>query len=141
MKKHLLVDKTIMSIDIASDRKAIRFALDDGKFVIARAEGDCCSETWIESISLPALGFPALVISAADVDMPDLGAPQDEDSECRQYYGFEIVTDKGSILIDYRNESNGYYGGNLAWPGEHFYGGVFGQNRSTEEWEPAREKA
>jgi hypothetical protein len=37
-------------------------------------------------------------------------------------------------VIDYRNESNGYYGGELCWPDDHFYGGVHGQNVSTEQW-------
>lgn len=32
--------------------------------------------------------------------------------------GFKVTTDKGVIVIDYRNASNGYYGGSLSWPGE-----------------------
>ena len=38
-------------------------------------------------------------------------------------------------MIDYRNESNGYYGGNLCWDDESFYGGVYGQNVSTMNWQ------
>ena len=50
-------------------------------------------------------------------------------------YGVKITTDKGHIVIDYRNASNGYYGGNLSWPDDsYFYGGVHGQNESNEEW-------
>ncbi len=46
----------------------------------------------------------------------------------------------GACVIDYRNESNGYYGGDLVWPGKahHFYGGVYGQNVSTERWVEAK---
>lgn len=130
-KKHALVGKTIGAIKIADDKKAILFVTNDGD-VIAKADGDCCSSTWIEHVELPALGFPALVISVDDLNMPDLGSPDEYSSIA--YYGCKITTDKGEIVIDYRNESNGYYGGSLAWPGEYFYGGVHGQNESSMNW-------
>lgn len=127
-----LIGKTITAIQLTTDKKAIRFVLADGADVVARADGDCCSSTWIEHISLPARGFPATVLEAGDIDMPDLGSPSEY--ECVQYYGFELKTDKGHMVIDYRNESNGYYGGNLSWPDDYFYGGVHGQNVANDEW-------
>jgi hypothetical protein len=132
MKENPLIGKTIASVEIASDKKAIRFLLSDCETVTAKADADCCSGTWIEHLSLPAGGLPALVLKAEKIEMPDLGTP--EDFECLKYYGFQITTDKGHMLIDYRNESNGYYGGDLIWPGEYFYGGVHGQNISNEDW-------
>ena len=130
---HILVGKTLVGIRIASDNKALLFQTTDGD-VIARCDADCCSSTWVESVQLPALGFPCVVISADDIEMPDLG--QMPDKEVVAYYGFKVVTDKGEIVIDYRNESNGYYGGNLSWPDDQcFYGGVYGQNVSNEEWQ------
>ena len=68
---------------------------------MAKTDGDCCSRSWIESVSLPVMGFPAFVISAEDVEMPDLGNG-DNDCGVIKYYGFKIKTDKGEILIDYR---------------------------------------
>lgn len=131
-KQHILVGKTIRSIKLADDKEAILFITDQGE-VKARCDADCCSHTWIEHVELPALGVPALVTSVEGVDMPDLGSPSEDDVIA--YYGCKIVTDKGEIVIDYRNSSNGYYGGNLSWPDdEYFYGGVFGQNVSTENW-------
>ena len=47
----------------------------------------------------------------------------------------KITTDRGHIIVDYRNESNGYYGGSLSWPDDHFYGGVYGQNDSSIAWQ------
>lgn len=135
MMSNILIGRTLNGIKIAADKGAILFQTDAGD-VVARADGDCCSHTWVESIALPALGFPALVQTVADLDMPDLGSP--DEYECIAYYGCKIVTDKGEIIIDYRNESNGYYGGSLEWPSEdgrdYFYGGVHGQNVSKEEW-------
>lgn len=112
---------------IADDKQAILFKTPDGD-IIARADGECCSHTWIESIELPALGFPALVVSVQDLHMPDIGEPE------LSHYGLKIITDKGEIIIDYRNESNGYYGGSLSFDGEYYYGGVHGQNKSNNNW-------
>lgn len=132
MVMNVLVGKTITGIKLAADKEAILFETTEGG-IKAWCDADCCSHTWVEHIELPALGFPALVISADDLDMNKPPLENDE-YECLQYYGFKIVTDKGEIVIDYRNSSNGYYGGSLVWPGERHYGGVFEQNVSKEEW-------
>lgn len=133
-RSNILVGKTITDLQIASDKKALRFITDGGD-VIARADADCCSETWIEHVELPARGFPAVVQSVEYLDMPDLGSP--DDYSCIAYYGCKVTTDRGVIIIDYRNESNGYYGGSLEWPDSgYFYGGVSGQNVSNNEWQP-----
>lgn len=135
--KHILEGRTINSIALAEDAMAILFRTDKGD-VVAQADGDCCSHTWIESVSMPARGFPAHVLKVDHLDMPDLGGG-DEWSEIA-YYGLKIVTNQGDIIIDYRNESNGYYGGNLWFPKEdpdeynYYYGGVFGQNVSEQKW-------
>jgi len=126
-----LIGKTLTGIALADDKEAIRFDTAEGP-IIVRVDADCCSHTWVESIELPARGFPATVSAVEDLSMPDLGSPGDGD--CIAYYGCKIVTDKGDIIIDYRNSSNGYYGGSLSWPGEYFYGGVHGQNVSEEKW-------
>lgn len=127
-----LVGKTINSLKIANDQTALLFECSDGNH-IARCDADCCSFTWVEHIELPVLGFPATVLDVSDIDMPDLGNM--EDREVVAYYGCKIKTDKGDIVIDYRNDSNGYYGGNLSWPDDsYFYGGVHGQNVSKEDW-------
>lgn len=131
MDENILIGKIINDIKIASDKKAIKF-ITDNEDIIVKTDGDCCSSSWIENIELPARGFPAKVKEAANIEMPDLGTPENE--ECIEYYGFKITTDKGYIIIDYRNSSNGYYGGNLSWPGDYFYGGVFDQNTSNENW-------
>ena len=125
-----LIGHTLFAVYLAEDREAVKFVTDNGE-VVARCDADCCSYTWIEHIDLPALGLPAVVVAAEDVvlnqDMDDRGGEL-------AFYGFKITTDRGELLIDYRNESNGYYGGDLVWPGERHYGGVYGQNVSDEQW-------
>ena len=131
-----LDDKTITGVELAGDKEAIRFLIEGGEPIVAKCDADCCSHTWVEHIELPAMGFPAKVLSVADLDLP--GSVEDHpDHDCLQVYGLKITTDKGDLIIDYRNSSNGYYGGSLAWPDdEYFYGGVYGQNVSDQTWQP-----
>ncbi len=129
-KKHILKDRMLTKIELADDKMAIRFTTTQGE-VEALCDGDCCSHTWVEDIGLPVNGLPAIVLDVVDVPMPSL-----DDSGELKNYGCKIVTDKGDVLIEYRNESNGYYGGDLSWPDmdDYFYGGVFGQNISKKVW-------
>ena len=130
--ENILVGKTILEIKIATDKKAILFITEDGEH-IAKCDGDCCSSTWIENIETPVLGFPATVIYVEDIA---LGDDEENDYGLIAHYGLKINTDKGDIILDYRNESNGYYGGNLSWENDdYYYGGVYGQNVSTCEWQ------
>lgn len=135
---NLLLNQTIKEVKIASDKQALLFIAEDGTEFKAFTDGACCSYTWIEHIEMPALGLPFKIVAIEDLDMPDLGNM--EDCNVVSYYGAKITTDKGEMIIDYRNDSNGYYGGNIVWPvseGEYnyFYGGVHGQNISNEEWQ------
>lgn len=132
--QHVLVGETIEAVDIAEDKLALRFRLSDGREIVARVDGDCCSSTWIESLDDPE-ALLGTVTEVADIEMPDLGSPGDD--EYIAYYGCRIATNRGVCVIDYRNSSNGYYGGNLHWPSDRwYYGGVYGQNISAEQWLP-----
>ncbi len=109
---NILIGKTIIQIIISPDKESITFITDKGD-ITAQTYAECCSSTWIEDVELPALGFPALVIKVDDLEMPQTFQPE---NGCIDTYGFKITTDKGEIVLDYRNESNGYYSGHLEWP-------------------------
>jgi hypothetical protein len=132
-----IIGKTITALEISSDRQALRFTLSDGASIVVDTDADCCSYTWIEHVELPALGLPAVVLAVEDLEMP-VGAASVfvTAPDVLAFYGCKITTDRGEIVIDYRNDSNGYYGGSLSWPTEYHYGGVYGQNKSTHEWQP-----
>src|SRR5690606_23843005 len=140
-----LIGKVVTAVYLADDGGAIRFDLEGGETLIVHAYGDCCSHSWIESIQGVEQLIGSPVVSVEDLPMPDLGsnrgteAPLNRyghDEEEMAYYGCKITTGKGYAVIDYRISSNGYYGGNLVWPGERFYGDVFGQNESEKHWQP-----
>jgi hypothetical protein len=87
-----LVGKTLSKVELAADKKAIRFTV-DGEVIVAKCDGDCCSSTWIESVEMPAGGLPAKIIAADDLNMPD--QPQTEEYEVIALYGLKLTTDKG----------------------------------------------
>lgn len=132
-KNNPLLGKTIIKVMLAEDKKALRFdILGEEKPIIGRADGDCCSYSWIEGLDTPAY-LLGTVLSVEDINMPG-EEYSEEDYEYLQFYGCRITTDKGQCVIDYRNSSNGFYGGDLCWSDEDFYGGVYGQNVSKENW-------
>lgn len=110
-----LIGETIVSAkkDLLGDW--LEFTMKSGKVIRLTTYGDCCSQTWIEGIDLPAMLY-GKIMAVEDIDMPDLGTVQTplcSYPECVQYYGLKITTTKGSCVIDYRNNSNGYYGGDI----------------------------
>lgn len=107
-----LKGKRIQSFILDDGREAITFQTDAGA-VRLETDGDCCSQTWIESLDDPD-ALLGTVISAAQIEMPDLGnvpTPHHEYADVVEYYGLKITTERGRCVIDYRNDSNGYYGG------------------------------
>lgn len=115
-KKSDMIGKTITSATVSKDKDELALTFSDGTDMTLASYGDCCSNTWIEGIDTPA-NLLGRVISIEEIDMPDLGQP--DEYGLLQYYGLKIITDKGHAVIDYRNESNGYYGGNLYVKGGH----------------------
>jgi len=111
-----LIGKRIVGYELANDGDWITFQIADGPPVTLRAEGDCCSISWIESLDAPD-ALCGTVQSIENVDLPDQGnvgtAKHPDIDEVVSYYGLKITTNNGVCTIDYRNDSNGYYGGSL----------------------------
>lgn len=137
-KANALIGKIVTAVYLADDGGAIKFDVEGGDPIIAHADGDCCSHSWIESVQGIEQLIGARVVSVDDVgEMPEVkGNRYGHYEEEMTFYGCKITTNKGYALIDYRNSSNGYYGGSLSWPGDYFYGGVHGQNDSNMQWQP-----
>ncbi len=54
------------------------------------------------------------MVKVEEVDLPEswyTSHPGPKEEECLQKYGVNIQTTGGTGTIDFRNESNGYYGG------------------------------
>ena len=113
----MFIGKKIKSFFLEDDGRSITFFFDDGSLKKLYAYDDCCSYTWIESLDNEDAWKDATVINCEDIEMPNLGnipgGRFKEIDDCVQYYGMKITTNKGVCVIDYRNSSNGYYGGSL----------------------------
>lgn len=133
-----LIGKTIKSMKIATDKMAVLFELEDGE-LIAKTDADCCSSTWIEHVTLPS--FPAVVLGVEKIDTNEWGSHTGDPSEegVIKDYAIKVATSTGEVLIEYRNESNGYYGGSMSFGDEHHYGGVSGNNVSNLDWKELKE--
>jgi hypothetical protein len=102
---------------VEHDKDNLRFFFEDGKKWFLQAEGDCCSYTWIEHLEKPSdadlKGATLLdVFESSPVEDND-GKVDADDDECIQFYLTTFRTSVGDIQVDYRNSSNGYYGGSL----------------------------
>jgi hypothetical protein len=111
MNIHPLNGQEIIAVFLSKKKEEIRFDVKGGGSVFASTYGDCCSYTWIEQVD-GAEQLIGKVVSVEDVPMPNDIKGKDMYDVIEQY-GLKITTDKGYGLIEYRNSSNGYYGGNL----------------------------
>jgi len=108
-----IVGNVIESFEMAPDGDWIIFRFKDDPPLKLSAKGDCCSYSWIEGIDLPN-ALQGRVLAAESILMPDLGnvgTAKCNNVDKVNYYGLKITTENGIAVIDYRNSSNGYYGG------------------------------
>lgn len=106
-----LAGRNLVSVEARDDGKHLVFIFADGE-VVYSAEGDCCSHSWIEHLTVPPDVAGAQITAWAEQEM---GEKADE-YETIRVYQTSFRTDKGDIVVEYRNASNGYYGGWLEGP-------------------------
>jgi hypothetical protein len=126
-----ITGKVIDSIDLDSAADRITFRFQDGFTRSYGVEGDCCSRSWIEHLETPPDIRGATITSVEDSS----GVEPYDDHACVSYdydksdtenkaagycghdslavYNTRFRTDRGDIVLEYRNDSNGYYGGYL----------------------------
>lgn len=111
-----LVGKTVQSVRLSPDKEYFFLVTEDAREYQYRVEGDCCSSSWIEHLSTPPQVEGAVITEVRDEGGEDV--PSDE-HECLTVYQTHFRTNRGDITLEYRNSSNGYYGGFLVFMGSH----------------------
>lgn len=111
------MDRPLSAVVLRDDKSAIRFEFMDGSSVRFGVEGDCCSSSWIEHLEMPDDIAGQTITEVFD----DRIEQQDQEYGLLQVYHTRFRTPKGDIVLEYRNESNGYYGGYLVRLGEEAY--------------------
>lgn len=79
------------------------------------AFADCCSDSWIEHFESISKAENFISFESIEINKPltsPTKRPLEEMDSVEQYF-YKITTDKSTYLIEMRNNSNGYYGGNL----------------------------
>lgn len=96
----------VVSVEPSEDLIVLR--LEDGRTVRLGLDGDCCSKSFFESPK----EFEELVgETITSFEERETGHSTGAEEK---YYCLWVTTDKGQHTFDWRNESNGYYGGSLS---------------------------
>ena len=114
-KKLVGVKITDLSKHFFTGDTSITFNVEGGKSFELSCSGDCCSSSWFENIELPAFPFPVTIVSVEEVEGPDFTESwvKEHGYDSVRTYGLKMITDKGELYVDMRNDSNGYYGGSF----------------------------
>jgi hypothetical protein len=111
-----LIGRKLAAIRLDGNKARIVLAFEDGGTHAFRVEGDCCSTSWIEHLEMPDNIAGATLLAVEDSDKITSDHP-DHDEEnggnSISVYNTRFRTDRGDVVLEYRNSSNGYYGGYL----------------------------
>jgi hypothetical protein len=110
------VGRKLAAVLLDEDKEHLALYFQDGGVWKFRTDGDCCSHTWIEHVTVPDDIDGATFLGAEDSDT--VTEDNHPEHDCLQIYKTTFQTDRGGVVVEYRNESNGYYGGSLEEVGE-----------------------
>lgn len=111
-----MLNRKLASVELDKSRDRITFKFQDGFERSFGVEGDCCSHSWIEHLELPGdiVGATLLDVNdSAPITQDHDEHDEQEGGDCISVYNTVFKTDRGEIVLEYRNSSNGYYGGYL----------------------------
>lgn len=106
-----LLNQVVEHVYVNDDNTLIVFKTQDDKLFAYRAYGDCCSHSWINTLTGLAnlLDRPVQKVTLNK----ELRDEANDNGNVIKYYGVTLETIKGFVDLEYRNSSNGYYGGSL----------------------------
>lgn len=102
----------INSLELSTDKTVLKINTDKGPIYLV-AVGDCCSSSWFEHISGTNNVIGGIINDFSHLDLYSNSFADENPGEYEhiQYYSTVIKTNKGQLELEYRNSSNGYYGG------------------------------
>jgi hypothetical protein len=105
--------QTISAIYIDEDSQYLVFIAKWGEpYWVYHASAECCSRSWFESINNPENLLCEEIIGIEEKpDSETNGESCDRHDYFTTVYGYTLKTNKGYTDIEFRNSSNGYYGG------------------------------
>lgn len=99
----------LLSVEWDQPNNVVTFFFAGGSKVKLGVEGDCCSTSWIEHLELPnsVVGLRIVAVEALPTESDDSG----QYDLLQIYQTIFRLSNGDSIKLEYRNSSNGYYGG------------------------------
>lgn len=116
-KYNKLLFRDLKTVRVSQDKQELIFEFMDGSASIYKTSADCCSSSWIEYLTNNVRSAEQIV----DVEELANAKPQDG-HQCgpwcahdvlKTYQVVFITNKKNRIVVEFRNNSNGYYGGDL----------------------------
>lgn len=104
-----LLYKTILKLEIDEAGEYLRFTTNEKQVYVYYSEGECCSSSWFQYITGVMYLFNTQILDIKEIEINNNVI--ETKKGCIQLYKIEIDTTKGYVDFEYRNESNGYYGG------------------------------
>ena len=101
--EEILHGKTIVGIKVKSP--SVWLQCSDQTWIELTAEGDCCSEAFIDATRLR--NHPTLTGETVEILLPSFTTTQEYDEICAVEF---CCKKNGYLAIMHRNSSNGYYG-------------------------------
>ena len=109
-----LVGKHVLGVQMNTGKDVVRFITTTG-VLDYECYGDCCSESWVNHVNDIGNLIDATVTLVEEFDFHSMlgiePEPTRQDSDEVLFH--KVHTNKGTCLIEFRNSSNGYYGGNF----------------------------
>lgn len=109
-----LIGRALERVSLDEPKTDLALIFKDGSRQEFDVEGDCCSRSWIEHLELPGDVDGAVITGVEDsapVTQDHDQHDEDYGGDCINVYNTVFHTDRGDIVVEYRNSSNGYYGG------------------------------
>lgn len=89
---------------------------EDGASIQFRLTGDCCSSSeWTKEEQFKELVGAKILSAENRSGRSDTGVAEPENHDVLSWHFLVFTTDKGHVTIDWHNDSNGYYDGDLLW--------------------------
>lgn len=111
-----MIGRKLEAVSLDDAKAGVTFTFEDGRSRSFSVEGDCCSSSWIEHLELPGDIKGAILLSVEDsapITQDHEEHDQESGGDCISVYNTAFRTDRGDIVLEYRNSSNGFYGGYL----------------------------
>lgn len=122
-----IINKTITGVWV--DENNLTIETDDSTKHNFTVYGDCCSQSYFHALYGVDKVLGKKIVKAEEIELP-AGEIKSRYQECVSVYGYRLsaepsmteikegieVETSNSMIIEFRNDSNGYYGGTLDNP-------------------------